>query len=40
VYWPGGHRELPRAPKCRLAGDFIALVAGRFALTHAADEPR
>jgi len=40
VYWPGGHRELPRAPKCRLAADFIALVAERFALTHATDESR
>jgi phosphopantothenoylcysteine decarboxylase/phosphopantothenate--cysteine ligase len=30
VYWPGGHRELPRAPKYRLAVEFIALVAERF----------
>jgi phosphopantothenoylcysteine decarboxylase/phosphopantothenate--cysteine ligase len=33
VYWPGGKQELARAPKCRLAAEFIALVAGRFEAT-------
>jgi phosphopantothenoylcysteine decarboxylase/phosphopantothenate--cysteine ligase len=31
VYWAGGKRELARAPKCRLAGELIGLIAGRFA---------
>jgi phosphopantothenoylcysteine decarboxylase / phosphopantothenate---cysteine ligase len=31
VYWAGGKRELARAPKCRLAGELIELIAGRFA---------
>jgi phosphopantothenoylcysteine decarboxylase / phosphopantothenate---cysteine ligase len=30
VYWAGGKRELARAPKCRLAGELIELIAGRF----------
>jgi phosphopantothenoylcysteine decarboxylase/phosphopantothenate--cysteine ligase len=30
VYWPDGKRELPRAPKCRLAADLIAVIAERF----------
>ena len=31
VYWPGGKRELERAPKCRLAGALIDVIAERFA---------
>jgi phosphopantothenoylcysteine decarboxylase/phosphopantothenate--cysteine ligase len=30
VYWPDGKRELPRASKCRLAADLIAVIAERF----------
>jgi phosphopantothenoylcysteine decarboxylase/phosphopantothenate--cysteine ligase len=30
LYWPDGKRELPRAPKCRLAADLIAVIAERF----------
>jgi phosphopantothenoylcysteine decarboxylase/phosphopantothenate--cysteine ligase len=30
VYWPDGKRELPRAPKCRLAADLIAVIAELF----------
>lgn len=32
VYWPGGRRELPRAPKARLAADLVAVIAERRAL--------
>ncbi|HVN41688.1 MAG TPA: bifunctional phosphopantothenoylcysteine decarboxylase/phosphopantothenate--cysteine ligase CoaBC [Steroidobacteraceae bacterium] len=31
VYWPGGRRELPRAPKARLAAELITVIAERFA---------
>jgi len=31
VYWPGGKHELERAPKCRLAGALIDVIAERFA---------
>jgi phosphopantothenoylcysteine decarboxylase/phosphopantothenate--cysteine ligase len=31
VYWPGGGRELARAPKCTLAAELIALIAERYA---------
>jgi phosphopantothenoylcysteine decarboxylase/phosphopantothenate--cysteine ligase len=30
VYWSDGKRELPRAPKCKLAADLIAVIAERF----------
>jgi len=30
VYWPGGKRELERAPKCRLAGALVDVIAERF----------
>jgi len=30
VYWPGGKRELERAPKCRLAASLIGVIAERF----------
>jgi phosphopantothenoylcysteine decarboxylase / phosphopantothenate---cysteine ligase len=30
LYWPGGKRELERAPKCRLAGELIETIAGRY----------
>ncbi len=30
VYWPDGKRELPRAPKARLAADLIAVIAERY----------
>jgi phosphopantothenoylcysteine decarboxylase/phosphopantothenate--cysteine ligase len=33
VYWQGGKRELERAPKCRLAGALIDVIAERFAGT-------
>jgi phosphopantothenoylcysteine decarboxylase/phosphopantothenate--cysteine ligase len=31
VYWAGGKRELERAPKCRLAGALVEVIAERFA---------
>ena len=31
VYWPGGQRELARAPKCTLAAELIAVIAERYA---------
>jgi phosphopantothenoylcysteine decarboxylase / phosphopantothenate---cysteine ligase len=31
LYWPGGKRELARAPKDRLAGELIAVIAERQA---------
>ena len=31
LYWPGGKRELERAPKCRLASELVAVIAERFA---------
>lgn len=31
VYWTGGKRELERAPKCRLAGALVDVIAERFA---------
>ena len=31
LYWQGGKRELERAPKCRLAGELIEVIAERFA---------
>ena len=31
VYWQDGKRELERAPKCRLAGGLIDVIAERFA---------
>jgi phosphopantothenoylcysteine decarboxylase / phosphopantothenate---cysteine ligase len=31
VYWQGGKRELERAPKCRLAGALIDVIAERYA---------
>jgi phosphopantothenoylcysteine decarboxylase/phosphopantothenate--cysteine ligase len=31
VYWPGGRRELERAPKCRLAGQLVDVIAERYA---------
>jgi phosphopantothenoylcysteine decarboxylase/phosphopantothenate--cysteine ligase len=31
LYWQGGKRELERAPKCRLAGELIEVIAGRYA---------
>jgi phosphopantothenoylcysteine decarboxylase/phosphopantothenate--cysteine ligase len=31
VYWPGGKRELARAPKRQLAAELIAVIAERFA---------
>jgi phosphopantothenoylcysteine decarboxylase/phosphopantothenate--cysteine ligase len=30
VYWPGGRRELERAPKCRLAAELVDLIAERY----------
>ncbi len=30
VYWPGGRRELERAPKCRLAAELLDLIAERY----------
>jgi phosphopantothenoylcysteine decarboxylase/phosphopantothenate--cysteine ligase len=30
VYWPGGKRELARAPKCRLADELVAVIAERY----------
>jgi len=30
VYWPGGKRELARAPKRRLADELVAVIAERF----------
>ena len=30
VYWPGGQRELARAPKCSLAAELVAVIAERF----------
>jgi phosphopantothenoylcysteine decarboxylase/phosphopantothenate--cysteine ligase len=33
VYWAGGKRELERAPKCRLAGELIGVIAERYAGT-------
>jgi phosphopantothenoylcysteine decarboxylase/phosphopantothenate--cysteine ligase len=30
VYWADGKRELPRAPKCKLAADLVAVIAERF----------
>ena len=30
VYWPGGKRELERAPKCKLATRLIGVIAERF----------
>jgi phosphopantothenoylcysteine decarboxylase / phosphopantothenate---cysteine ligase len=30
IYWPGGRRELARAPKCSLAADLIAVIAERY----------
>ncbi|TAN53957.1 MAG: bifunctional phosphopantothenoylcysteine decarboxylase/phosphopantothenate--cysteine ligase CoaBC [Methylococcaceae bacterium] len=32
VYWPGGHRQLPTAPKPALAADLLRLIAERFAV--------
>jgi len=32
VYWPGGRRELARAPKRRLADELVGVIAERFAL--------
>jgi phosphopantothenoylcysteine decarboxylase/phosphopantothenate--cysteine ligase len=31
VYWPGGRRELARAPKRRLADELVAVIAERYA---------
>jgi phosphopantothenoylcysteine decarboxylase/phosphopantothenate--cysteine ligase len=31
VYWPGGRRELARAPKRRLADELVAVIAERWA---------
>ena len=39
VYWPDGKRELPRAPKCRLAADLIAVIAERFHARGRASSP-
>jgi phosphopantothenoylcysteine decarboxylase/phosphopantothenate--cysteine ligase len=36
LYWPGGKRELDRAPKGRLAGELIAVIAE----CHAGSRPR
>jgi phosphopantothenoylcysteine decarboxylase/phosphopantothenate--cysteine ligase len=33
VLWPGGRRELPRAPKRELATQLVALIAERYAAT-------
>jgi phosphopantothenoylcysteine decarboxylase/phosphopantothenate--cysteine ligase len=30
IYWPGGQRELARAPKASLAADLIAVIAERY----------
>jgi len=42
VYWPGGKRELARAPKRRLADELVAVIAERFAArdVEAADPAR
>ncbi len=42
VYWPGGRRELDRAPKRRLADELVAVIAERLAAaaTPAADPAR
>ncbi len=32
VYWPGGRRDLARAPKRRLADELVGVIAERFAL--------
>jgi phosphopantothenoylcysteine decarboxylase/phosphopantothenate--cysteine ligase len=40
VYWPGGRRELARAPKRQLADELIAVIAERLAAAgRAAVEP-
>jgi phosphopantothenoylcysteine decarboxylase/phosphopantothenate--cysteine ligase len=39
VYWPDGKRELPRAPKCRLAADLVAVIAERFHARGRASSP-
>jgi phosphopantothenoylcysteine decarboxylase/phosphopantothenate--cysteine ligase len=39
VYWPGGRRELARAPKRRLADELVGVIAERFAQRGAADFP-
>jgi phosphopantothenoylcysteine decarboxylase/phosphopantothenate--cysteine ligase len=31
VYWPGGKRELSRAPKAQLAAELVAVIAERYA---------
>jgi phosphopantothenoylcysteine decarboxylase / phosphopantothenate---cysteine ligase len=31
LYWPGGQRELARAPKCSLAAELVAVIAERYA---------
>jgi hypothetical protein len=31
VYWPGGKRELERAPKCQLAARLVGVIAERYA---------
>jgi phosphopantothenoylcysteine decarboxylase/phosphopantothenate--cysteine ligase len=31
LYWQGGKHELERAPKCRLAGELIEVIAERYA---------
>jgi len=36
VYWPGGRRELARAPKRQLAGELVAVIAERLAARGAA----
>jgi phosphopantothenoylcysteine decarboxylase/phosphopantothenate--cysteine ligase len=36
VYWPGGRRELARAPKRRLADELVAVIAERLAKREAA----
>jgi phosphopantothenoylcysteine decarboxylase/phosphopantothenate--cysteine ligase len=41
LYWPGGKRDLARAPKRRLADELVAVIAERFAqhaATAAADD--
>jgi len=30
VYWPGGKRDLPRAPKRQLADDLVAVIGERY----------
>jgi len=42
VYWPGGRRELPRAPKRQLAAELVAVIAERLAAhgaAQASEEP-